>query len=104
MKTTFYYRVEDDRYTPEDIIGDKVLAYEVAEEVKWKVEDKEPEEYSYPIHCVMVTCEENIITVKGCVLDADTEMYDEEDWNRFPYYEYEFTFEYDNEQKYLLTF
>ena len=95
----FYYRIESNLYPPEDIKGDKRLAYEVAEEVEEKVMDMEPDDYSYPIHCVRVKKEGSVVSVEGYVLDADEEVYNEEDWDEFPYHEYNFTFEWEDEEE-----
>ena len=96
MKTTFYQRLEEDRYTPENIVGDKFIAYELDSTVSWNTDDyiNELVEYDYPIACVQVEYDDetNIVSVEGYVLDACTEMYDEEEWDQFPYTEFKYSF------------
>ena len=92
MIVSYYERIENGSpYGVENVKGSKWLANLISNQLDGIYDDYVPESFvgSHPIHFVNVVVEDGTVTVDGCVIDVEDEMYDEEDLDNKVHHHYE---------------
>ena len=91
MLVSYYQRIENGSfYGCENVNGSLSLASLISDQLDCIYDEYVPESFtgSHPIHFVDVVVSDSVVTVDGCVIDVDDEMYDEEELDNMIHHHY----------------